>query len=106
VVGDGLCRIGTPTQLPLLAPPPRFGGGQPTRLGSVEPDGVPSTMTDKTGEVMRPIDRIAHNGDIREHLTKDGERTICGLDLTITQEAGGNRPCLRCKSIKARQENK
>ena len=55
---------------------------------------------------MRPIDRIAHNGDIREHLTKDGERTICGLDLTITQEAGGNRPCLRCKSIKARQENK
>lgn len=36
---------------------------------------------------MRPIDRIAHNGDIRE------------LDLTITQEAIGNRPCLRCKSI-------
>ena len=51
---------------------------------------------------MKKIDRIAHNGDIREHLTRDGERTICGLDLDITQDAAGNRTCRRCEMLRDR----
>ena len=54
---------------------------------------------------MEKIDRIAHNGDIREHLTEDGNRTICGLGLDITQPAIGNRTCRRCEQIAARRAN-
>ena len=48
------------------------------------------------------IDRIDRRGDIREHDTRDGVKTVCGLALGMTQTAGGNRPCLRCEKIAAR----
>jgi hypothetical protein len=53
---------------------------------------------------MNSIDRISHNGDICEHLTDDGDRTLCGLDLNTTQPASGNRSCRRCEKIAARRQ--
>ena len=49
------------------------------------------------------IDRIDNKGDIREHSTLTGTRTLCGLALSRgwTQPALGNRPCKRCEKITA-----
>lgn len=30
---------------------------------------------------MSKIDRIDNKGDIHEHLTRDGHRTICGIEI-------------------------
>ncbi len=54
---------------------------------------------------MTKIDRIDNKGDIREHLTRDGRRTICGLSISgfaRTQPPCGNRSCKRCEKIAAR----
>lgn len=51
---------------------------------------------------MTKIDRIDDRGDIREHWTLDGHRTICGIAIGIRQPACGNRPCKRCEKIAAR----
>tara|TARA_R110001592_G_scaffold30690_1_gene109501 strand:- start:3731 stop:3907 length:177 start_codon:yes stop_codon:yes gene_type:complete len=55
---------------------------------------------------MYRIDRIARNGDIREHMTDDGDRTICGLRIEAEQPAIGNRTCRRCERIAARRAQK
>jgi len=51
---------------------------------------------------MTKIDRIDDRGDIREHLTRDGLRTICGIEIGQRQPACGNRLCKRCEKIAAR----
>jgi hypothetical protein len=48
------------------------------------------------------MDRIDDKGDIREHLTRDGRRTICGIEIGMRQSACGNRPCKRCQRIAMR----
>lgn len=51
------------------------------------------------------IDRIASNGDIREHLTeREGsrEKALCGIDLKVTQSPAGNRECRRCQQASTR----
>jgi len=45
---------------------------------------------------MTKIDRIDDRGDIREHLTRDGRHTICGIEIGMWQPACGNRLCKRC----------
>lgn len=51
--------------------------------------------------MVTKIDRIDNKGFIREHLTRDGERTICGLDLhpMMVQRACGNGLCKRCAML-------
>ena len=51
---------------------------------------------------MTKIDRIDSRGDIREHFTRDGRRTICGLWIDVSQTPCGNRPCKRCEKNVAR----
>lgn len=49
---------------------------------------------------MKKIDRYDGRGDIREHLTRDGQRTICGITIGGGwQSPCGNRPCKRCEKI-------
>ena len=50
---------------------------------------------------MTKIDRIDDRGDIREHQTRDGHRTICGIEIGMRQPPCGNRPCKRCEKIAA-----
>lgn len=46
------------------------------------------------------IDRIGSaTGDITEHLTTDGVRTLCGLRIVDRQDASGNFSCRRCQKI-------
>ena len=56
--------------------------------------------------VFQRIDRVAKNGDIREHLIDPvrppGRLTLCGLRLDMTQPVCGNTPCKRCEQIAAR----
>ena len=54
---------------------------------------------------MTKIDRIDDRGDIREHLTRDDRRTICGIEIGMRQPACGNRPCKRCEKIAERCQN-
>ena len=54
---------------------------------------------------MTKIDRIDDRGDIREHFTRDGHHTICGIEIGMRQPACGNRPCKRCEKIAARCQN-
>ncbi len=42
------------------------------------------------------VDRIDKDGNIREHLTRDGERTICGFEINLDQDSAGNVRCKRC----------
>ncbi|MCJ7597367.1 MAG: hypothetical protein MUO41_01820, partial [Methyloceanibacter sp.] len=51
---------------------------------------------------MTKIDRIDDRGDIREHLTRDDRRTICGIEIGQRQPPCGNRPCKRCEKIAKR----
>ena len=48
---------------------------------------------------MTKIDRIDRRGNIREHITQDGQDTLCGIEIGYRQTACGNAPCLRCKKI-------
>lgn len=48
---------------------------------------------------MTKIDRIDDRGDIREHWTRDGRRTICGIAIGQRQPPCGNAPCKRCEKI-------
>ena len=48
---------------------------------------------------MTKIDRIDDRGDIREHWTRDGVRTICGIEIGMRQLPCGNRACKRCEKI-------
>ena len=50
------------------------------------------------------IDRIDDRGDIREHLTRDGVRTICGVEIGMRQSPCGNRACRRCEKIATRRQ--
>jgi hypothetical protein len=50
---------------------------------------------------MTKIDRIDDHGDIRQHWTRDGRRTICGVEIGYRQPPCGNRPCKRCEKIVA-----
>ena len=54
--------------------------------------------------VLRQIDRIDDNGNIREHALNpaDETRTVCGLAVHQAQEPAGNRTCQRCEVIVAR----
>ena len=47
---------------------------------------------------MRAVDRVDVFGKVREHRTDDGERTLCGLTLTVTnaRPAAGSLRCTRC----------
>ena len=47
----------------------------------------------------RRIDRITQRGNIREHRTLDGERTMCGIAIEISQEPAGNAVCKRCQTL-------
>lgn len=47
------------------------------------------------------VDRIDTKGNIREHLTRDGHRTICGVKIGQRQTPCGNAPCTRCEKIAA-----
>ncbi len=49
---------------------------------------------------MQAIDRIDSRGNIREHLTIDGQKTVCGLDIDVSQRACGNGLCGRCARIR------
>jgi hypothetical protein len=51
---------------------------------------------------MTKIDRIDDHGDIRQHWTRDGRRTICGIAIGYRQPPCGNRLCKRCEKIAAR----
>jgi hypothetical protein len=62
------------------------------QLSDPEPSVRPSLQ-------MTKIDRISGRGDIREHFTRDGQSTICGIEIGYRQIACGNAPCLRCKKI-------
>jgi hypothetical protein len=54
---------------------------------------------------MTKIDRIDERGNIRAHLTSDGRRTICGIEIGLRQSPCGNRPCKRCEKIATRCQN-
>ena len=54
---------------------------------------------------MTKIDRIDDRGDIREHWTRDGVRTICGIEIGMRQSPCGNRTCKHCKKIVERCQN-
>jgi hypothetical protein len=47
-----------------------------------------------------PVDRIDDRGNIREHLTVDGRRTLCGIEIGMRQGASMNARCRRCDSIR------
>jgi hypothetical protein len=51
---------------------------------------------------MTKVDRIDDRGNIREHLTRDGHRTICGIEIGQRQLPCGNATCRRCEKIAAR----
>ena len=51
---------------------------------------------------MTKIDRIDDKGNIREHLTRDGSHTICGIEIGQRQAPYGNATCKRCEKIAAR----
>lgn len=51
--------------------------------------------------VLAKVDRIDEAGDIREHWTRDGRRTVCGIEIGHRQSASGNRPCRRCQIVVA-----
>lgn len=57
----------------------------------------------RLADQMTKIDRYDNRGDIREHVTRDGRRTICGLSIGFAQSQPpcGNRPCKRCEKIAA-----
>ena len=66
-------------------------------------------LSDPTSPVRRvqvtQIDRTDDRGDIREHLTRDGRRTICGLKIDASgrwEAPGGARVCKRCEKIAER----
>ena len=59
-------------------------------------------MTTKT--YVARIDRVDTKGNLREHLTGDGERTLCGLLLRETQKPAGNAVCRRCQQLVATTE--
>ena len=48
---------------------------------------------------LMKIDRIDDRGDIREHWTCDGHRTLCGIQIGGRQSPCGNRPCKRCQRV-------
>jgi hypothetical protein len=64
----------------------------------------PSELADLTtpARQVTTIDRIDDRGDLREHRTRDGHRTICGIEIGMRQPPCGNRPCKRCEKIAAR----
>ena len=51
---------------------------------------------------MTKVDRIDDSGNIREHLTRDGHRTICGIEIGQRQTPCGNATCRRCEKIATR----
>ena len=51
---------------------------------------------------MTKVDRIDDRGNIREHLTRDGQRTICGIEIGQRQPPCGNATCRRCEKIAVR----
>lgn len=59
-----------------------------------DPDGAV-----RPSKQLTKIDRIDDRGNIREHLTRDGQRTICDIEIGYRQSACGNAPCLRCQKI-------
>ena len=75
-----------------------------TKIAEIGLDGEDSKadglLFDPTGPTK--IDRIDDRGDIREHLTRDGRRTICGIEIGMRQPPCGNRSCKRCEKIAAR----
>ena len=76
-----------------------------SRMTEIDPtDGRTSDPTAALRPVrqMTKIDRIDDRGDIREHWTIDGRRTICGIEIGMRQTPCGNRACKRCEKIAAR----
>lgn len=73
-------------------------------------DTQPSDLTElpRHADRMTKIDRYDTRGDIREHWTLDGRRTICGLSIGFAQSQPpcGNRPCKRCEKIAERLSEK
>lgn len=51
---------------------------------------------------MTKVDRIDNSGNIREHLTRDGRHTICGIEIGQRQSPGGNATCRPCEKIAGR----
>jgi histone acetyltransferase (RNA polymerase elongator complex component) len=51
---------------------------------------------------MKNIDRIDNKGNIREHITQDDLRTLCGLPLVgmMTQIPCDNGLCRRCERVR------
>ena len=62
---------------------------------------VPSGVTEAVSGKITKIDRMDHHGWFREHLTRDGQRTLCGQSLLNchTQPAYDTRGCRRCEKI-------
>lgn len=81
-----------------------------TNIAEIRLDNEDRALSDPTDPVrpvprmpqMTKIDRIDDRGDIREHFTRDGRRTICGIEIGGRQPPCGNRPCKRCEKIAAR----
>ena len=64
----------------------------------------PKAQAAPSALVFERIDRIAKNGDIREHLIDPASsngtrarRALCGLRLDMTQPVCGNAICKRCE---------
>lgn len=51
---------------------------------------------------MTKVDRIDDSGNIREHLTRDGRGTICGIAIGQRQAPCGNATCRCCEKIAVR----
>ncbi len=68
---------------------------------AAEPVSDPTALV-RLGPQMTKVDRIDDKGNIREHLTRDGQRTICGIEIGQRQTPCGNATCRRCEKIAAR----
>jgi len=63
-----------------------------------------TTPSERPFGQMTKIDRIDGHGDICEHWTRDGRRTLCGVKIGERQPPCGNRSCKRCEKIVARYQ--
>lgn len=68
------------------------------QLAQIADDATPATPASR----MVKVDRIDDKGNIREHLTLDGSRTICGIEIGYRQTPCGNATCRRCEKIATR----
>ena len=52
------------------------------------------------------IDRADRRGFFTSHWTSDGKRTLCGLEIVMSQPYCENGACRRCERVLARKEGR